>query len=209
MARRGTFTPFLWSVARRRPWKVLYLPPILLAALAYKARLISRKSLKEFMLSRILGGVERGVVARFAQAFVDQCLERELRPGARAAIAHHKEAGDLLVLATASFDIYVEDLAKQLGFDSFVCTRAEFDPEGRLSGKILGENCYGEAKLRAIEQSLPNLAEKYHVIAYSDHHIDMPLLLWADRGVAVNPSLRLRKLAVSRGLSTIDWDLDA
>ena len=189
--------------------KFLYLPPILLAALAYKAGLITRKSLKEFMLSRILGGVERGEVARFAQAFVNLCLERELRPGARAAIARHKEAGDFLVLATASFDIYVEDLAKQLGFDTFVCTRAEFDPEGRLSGKVLGENCYGEAKLRAIEQHLPRLAKKYHVIAYSDHHIDMPLLLWADRGVAVNPSPRLRKLAASRGLSTIDWDLDA
>ena len=42
------------------------------------------------------------------------------------------------------------------------------------------------------------------MVAYSDSHVDLPLLRWAHKGVAVNPSRRLRRCARSEGLEIVD-----
>lgn len=206
ITRRGTFTPFLLFVARRKPWKYLTAGPILLAALGYGLGLISRGRLKEIMLTAVLGGASRGEVTAYAEAFVDRCLDGGLRPGARCAVAAHKAKGDFLILATASFDFYVEPLGQQLGFDSVVATRSIWDGGGHLVGRIDGGNCYGAEKLRRLVHEWPEIRAGYRVIAYSDSHADMPLLRWADVGVAVNPNSELRRRARSGGLEIVDWN---
>jgi HAD superfamily hydrolase (TIGR01490 family) len=206
VTKRATYIPFLLSVARRRPVKLLYAGAIVLAGLAYKLGLISRGRVKEFMLRTIVGKATRAEVADLAESFVAACLGHGLRPGARRALAEHRARGDNLILATASFDFYVERLGRQLGFDAVIATRAAWDQSGRLLGRIDGENCYGAEKLRRLEEALPELRGRYRVIAYSDSHADLPLLLWAERGVAVNPSRRLRRHARSGGLDIVDWN---
>ena len=124
ITRYGTYVPFLWSAAQRQPLRFLYVGPILLAAAAYKLGLITRKRLKEFMLSAVLGGASRSEVEARAAAFVDRCAARGIRPGARRAIREHKEKGDHLVLATASLDLYVNRFGAYFGFDAVVATKA-------------------------------------------------------------------------------------
>lgn len=201
----STFIPFLWFVAQRRPHRLLLLPAILLTAVLYCLGLVSRGGIKILMLTCILGGVSRATVERHAVAFVARCVKGGLRPGARQAIAKASAEGRTLVLATASFDFYVEPLARQLGFHKIVATRAAWSTTGRLTGRIDGENCYGAEKLRRLEQALPELKRSHRVTAYSDSHADLPLLSWADHGVAVNPSRRLRQEAQAAGLETVDW----
>lgn len=202
----GTFTPFLLFAARRRPLKYLLAGPLLLAALGHKLGLISRGRLKELMLTSVLGGATRDEVAALAEAFIEQRANRGLRPGALRAIAEHKAKGCYLVLATASFDFYVERLGHQLGFDRVVATRSLWDQGGRLVGRIDGENCYGAEKLRRLEQALPEMSARYRVVAYSDSHADEPLLRWADIGIAVNPTRRLRRRAKAGDFELVDWN---
>jgi len=206
ITRRGTYTPFLLSVARKRPAAFLSVPLILAAALAYRLRWISRGRLKEIMLRRTLGAMTRAEVDALAQAFVENEIQTRLRPGARAAIDRHRCAGHRLVLMTASFDFYAEIFGQKLGFDDVVATAADWNNQDRLTGQIAGENCYGPAKFRALGEKLPGLKDSHHLIAYSDHHTDADLLTWVDTGTAVNPSRRLRQLAERHGLTIVDWD---
>lgn len=206
ITRQGTFTPFLMTVVRDRPAKALHVVPIAAAAARYRLGLISRKHLKEIMLTRILGGLDRREVASYANAFVAEWCQSGLRPGARRALADHKAAGHLLVLATASMDFYAEAFGQKLGFDAVVATKSVWDRSGRLSGLIEGENCYGDAKLRAIQQALPRLRQEFRLISYSDHHTDAPLLRWTDAAVAIEPTRKLRAIADSEGFETQDWD---
>ena len=164
------------------------------------------------LVSRV-AGYGRDIVATYffgtglyADAFVAACVAGGLRPGALRAIAGHRAQGHNLILATASFDFYVEPLGRELGFDSVVATRSAWDRSGRLLGRIDGENCYGAEKLRRLEEALPDLRSNYRVVAYSDSHVDLPLLRWAHEGVAVNPSRRLRRRARSGGLDVVDWN---
>ena len=55
------------------------------------------------MLQAILKGASRKQVSSFVIPFVERWVTQCLRQGAVEAIAKHKAAGDLLVLATASF----------------------------------------------------------------------------------------------------------
>lgn len=205
VTRHSTFIPFLWFAACSRPHRLLLVPAILLAALAYRLGLLSRGGIKAFMLTCILGGTPRPAVERLGAAFAARCAGRGLRPGARQAIDRARSRGRTLVLATASFDFYVEPLAKQLGFHRVVATRAAWSGSGRLTGRIEGENCYGAEKLRRLEQAVPELKRDHRVAAYSDSHADWPLLQWADWGIAVNPSRRLRQLAEAAGMEIVDW----
>ncbi len=206
VTRRPTFTAFLFFAARRRPAKLLLAPALAVAGLGYKLGLITRKRLKEIMLSAVLAGRPRARVMELAEAFVAGRLRNGLRPGARRAIATHRAAGDRLVLVTASHDFYAELFGRELGFDRVVATRAAWDSEDRLTGRIDGDNCYGAAKLAMLRDALPDLKNGFTVTVYTDHHTDHQLLDWADTPVAVAPSRRLRALAAARGYEIQDWD---
>ncbi|MSO99298.1 MAG: HAD-IB family hydrolase [Rhodospirillaceae bacterium] len=200
----GTFTPWLMGFVRRQPWRLIALPLVLIAALAYLLKLITRKRLKEVMLRCAVAGQRAELVAEVNAEFVAAWIPRRCRPSALAAIATHKKNGDKVVLATASNDVHVLPIAKALGIEAVVATRTEIDEHGRLTGRILGTNCYGAGKLEMVKAALGPISIPR--VAYSDHHSDWQLLVWAGEGVAVNPNGKLRKLAAAHGMAIRDWN---
>lgn len=205
ITRRGTWTPFLLSVARRRPRKLLAVAPILLAALRYRRGRIGRSAVKEIMLRKVLTGIPRTEIAAEAKTFVDRLVRTGLCPGALQAIERHRRAGHRLVLATAAVDFLAERLAARLGIDMIVCTPSRWDSEDRIGDRFGGENCYGASKLRAVRRALPAPREEWTLIAYSDSVADFPLLRWADMAFVVNPSRRAKALARREGFQVVDW----
>ncbi|MDX2224580.1 MAG: HAD-IB family hydrolase, partial [Rhodospirillaceae bacterium] len=202
----GTFTPFLSRIVKRHPGRLVHVPAIVAAAVAYKLKQLSRKELKEVMLRRIVAGVPAADIADAVAAFVSAWIPGRCRPGALQAIAAHREAGDLVMLATASNDLYVRAIADKLGADQVVATATELAADGTVTGRIPGENCYGEAKLVMVKAAIA--AAGLHdrpTVFYSDHHTDLPCLRWAGVGVAVNPNARLAKAARAEGFRIVDW----
>ena len=202
----GTFTPFLLFCLRERRQLLPGAVGIAAAMIAYVRKEIDRKILKERMLAASIAGVTRSEMARYAEMFVDRLMAGGLRPGARRAIEQHRAAGHTLVMVTASFDFLAERIGRRLGFDGVVSTRSAWDQHARLLPKIDGENCYGPAKLRALE-GITALTQGKTIVAYSDHHTDLPLFDWASAGVAVNPTKKLRRLAKARGIRIENWNV--
>jgi len=206
VTRAGTYTPFLLYCAGGGvavAWTVLR---GLVAALTYKAGLISRSQLKARMLALTIAGAPRVKVQGWAEGFVERWLKTHVRPGALEAIARHRAAGDHLVLATASFDFYAGVFASRLGFDHLIATASVWDAKDCLVAGVAGENCYGADKLAAVQTYVETRASPRRVVAYSDHHTDFDLLRWADDGVAVNPNGKLRARANTAGLAVVDWN---
>ena len=200
---QGTFTPWLFGFVRRQPWRVMALPVILIAVLAYILNLHTRKQLKQVMLWCVVAGQSAELVAEVNAAFIALWVPRRCRPGALAAIAQHQRQGDMVVLATASNDIYAVPIARALGIEKVLATRVEIGNDGRLTGRILGSNCYGPDKLEMVQAALGPIEGK--AIVYSDHHSDLPLMVWAGEGVAVNPNGKLRQCASAQGMRICDW----
>jgi HAD superfamily hydrolase (TIGR01490 family) len=202
----GTFTPFLARIVRRHPGRLIHLPAIAAAAIGYKLKQLTRKELKEAMLRRIVAGVPAADITDAVTEFVAAWIPSRCRPGALQAIADHRAAGDAIMLATASTDLYVRAIAAKLGADHVVATATELAPDGTVTGRIPGENCYGEAKLAMVKAAVAAAGlQDRPTVFYSDHHTDLPVMRWATEGVAVNPNAKLAKAARAEGFRIVDW----
>jgi HAD superfamily hydrolase (TIGR01490 family) len=208
VTRSATYTPFLLHCAiRRAPWRLLLLPLVVLSMLAYVAKLIDRGRLKEINHRLLLGHKRHpNELKPLVDSFAEAVLERNVRPGARDSIGRDKAEGRRVVMATASYRFYAREIAERLGFDDCIGTNSILGLDERVHAKIDGENCYGPAKLRMIEDWLATSGlNRGHVRFYSDHASDAPVFEWSDEAVAVNPHDRLARLAKERGWRQEDW----
>jgi HAD superfamily hydrolase (TIGR01490 family) len=210
VTRRATYTPFLLHCALyRAPWRLIFVPLVILSMLAYVARLIDRATLKEINHRLLLGGrIHPRELQPLVESFADKQVATNVRPGARQAIARDRAEGRRLVLATASYRLYADAIAERLGFDNVIGTGSVIGLDERVHAKIAGENAYGEAKMRMIAGWVEKSGLKGvhgHVRFYSDHVSDAPAFEWSDEPVAVNPHGKLRCLAEQRGWAVEDW----
>jgi HAD superfamily hydrolase (TIGR01490 family) len=210
ITRDATWTRFLIAAARRRaPWRLALYPVAGLAGLGYLLKLTDRAGLKRFTHRLMLGeALTPAAMEDLAEAFADAELAHGVLHGACERIAADRSAGYSLVMATASHGYYAAAIARRLGMDAVVATRAKRDGQGRILSSLEGDNCYGPVKLRMI---LDWMAENgiaradAHIRAYSDHVSDAPLLDWADESFAVNAHGPLRALARQKGWAELDW----
>jgi len=207
---RGTYTPFLFHMLfARAPWRLVFMPLLPFGFIGYGLKLISRKSLKTYNQRLLLGS--RPSLAKLQphiERYADIVMQTNSYAKAIAQIEIDRAEGRRIILATASYELYVDAIARRLGIDDMIATRLEIDEKGRVLPKIIGENCYDEAKLDRIKAFLDEQGlkrEQLHIRAYSDHVSDAPMLEFADEVIATTPSLPLRHLAKKRGWKIVDW----
>jgi HAD superfamily hydrolase (TIGR01490 family) len=206
ITRSGTFNGFLRAHVAARPAQWWRLVPALATALRYAGGGIDRKSAKERLLRLFFGGTRRSDLEGEAALFAERVMTRDLRQGAAHAIEEHRRAGHVVLMATACMDFLAFPIARRLGISAVVATRLERGDGQVVSGDIEGDDCYGQSKLLRVAEALPKPREECFVVAYSDHRSDVPLLRWADVGVAVNPVTAFKREANDLGLRIADWD---
>jgi len=111
----------------------------------------------------------------------------------------HRDEGALIVIVSASPEHILEPVTAYIKPDFLVCTVLEKDLMKRFTGKPLGHICIGEEKAERVQE----LAIKFNLdlsssYAYSDHHADLPFLEAVGRPAAVNPTVKLEKIARER-----------
>lgn len=93
-------------------------------------------------------------------------------------IEWHKQQGDVVVIVSASLDVYLKPWCKDRGVD-LICTELE-ERNGVLTGRYVHGDCSGAEKTRRILNQYP--ADRYSVIyAYGDTSEDREMLGMADK----------------------------
>ncbi|MEO5640517.1 MAG: HAD-IB family hydrolase [Sphingomicrobium sp.] len=208
ITRRATYTPFLIHCAMARaPWRLALAPAVAGSMAAFAGGIIGRGRLKEVNHQLLLGYARSDDEMKpLVEEFAERTVRENLHPGAIRAIARDRAEGRRLVMATASYALYVEAIAERLGFDDVIATRSARGSDGRLLARIQGDNCYGAAKLAMIREWMAEeQVKRGHVRFYSDHHSDALAFEWADEPVAVNATRKLTKLARQRGWRIENW----
>ena len=208
LTRHDTYIAFLLSVLRARPSRLIRCGELGFGFAVHKLGLRDNTWLKIQFLRTICGGCDRRFIEKLAARFAEEVVPHKIRPGALRSIRLHQSRGDQIVLATASPDIYVEAIAQRLGIAAgdVLATRVEWRDD-RLTGRLNSPNLYGQAKADAVAAWMRHAGRDALDIAYSDHHSDLPLLRSAVRGVAVNPTVRLRSAASNYRLEVVQWNL--
>jgi HAD superfamily hydrolase (TIGR01490 family) len=205
LTKSDTYLAFLIGFVRKHPRYLAKTMGLPIDVLYFQLGLRDNAWLKEKFLTAVLGGVDRHKIECWSEEFVGRLARREFRTDALAQLDFHLQARHRVILASASFDFYVADIAKLLRIPEVLCTRAEWTADGYLSGRIAGKNCYAGEKLTRLKAMLEPDRHQYHIVAYTDHHSDLPLLRFADEGVAVRPTHRLQHLCRLHGFRTVHW----
>jgi len=204
ITRFDTLGPFLLACLARRPWRLAGLLLVVPAAARYCLDR-DRGALKGALLHATLGGLPRAWLGARSATFVQWLLKSALYEEALAAIDTHRRRADRLVLMSASADLYVPQIAQALGFELVQCSRVRWLDDGRLDGRLQGENCRGLEKQRRL-QELIERERPARVYAYGNSAADVPHLLLAQEAYLVNGP---RRLPIPAALHRVNWSRSA
>jgi phosphatidylglycerophosphatase C len=200
---KDSLLPFLSGFMWKHPLRLLRLWQLPAAFWNYFLER-DRGALKSRIIRMAMGGMPRNTIDTWAELYVGS-LERRgrLRPIALKVIATHRQAGDKLVLLSASPDIYVPKIGALLGFDQTFCTELKWDGE-RLDGHLRTPNRRGAEKTRCLNQ-IRKLYKDHPVIAYGNAASDIDHLRKADSALLVNGDAAAKKAASAAEIPTSEW----
>jgi HAD superfamily hydrolase (TIGR01490 family) len=151
----------------------------------------------------ILGRTDMAQLEQWHRDFMRDCIEPIMLPKALELIARHREAGDKLVVITATNRFVTAPIVARLGIDTLLATECEM-ADGRYTGRTTDVPCFREGKVTRLDRWLQEndftLDDSYF---YSDSLNDLPLLEKVAHPVAVDPDAKLRAEAQNRGWPVI------
>lgn len=175
---RDSFLPFLfYSIGF---WKtVYYLMTLILDFVKFLTGNLSRQAMKERIIHRFIGGWSFTEVEALAQRYADQKLDRYIKSKAWKRLAWHQSQGHRCLLVSAALDFYLKPWAMRHGFESVLASRLELTQTGKITGRLLGDNCWGLEKKRRLLAYLDS-EKNYRLYVYGDSRGDQEILALAD-----------------------------
>lgn len=168
----------------------------------YEAGTLDPVEYLEFALGT-LAQFPRRQLDEWHRQFMDEVIRPGIRPAAKDLVKHHQDAGDQVIIITATNKFVTEPIAKVFGIDTLIAAEPETTADGEITGKLLGIPTSGPGKvihtnewLSAQGKSLGSFERSYF---YSDSQNDIPLLSAVTHPVATNPNALLKAHAQAQG----------
>ncbi|MDZ7621327.1 MAG: HAD family hydrolase [Candidatus Competibacteraceae bacterium] len=165
---------------------------------AYRAGTLDIQEFLTFMLRPLAEHPLENLLAWRAR-FIEDKIRPILLPKALELLARHRNAGDTLLIITATNRFITAPIAELLDVPHLLATEVEF-ADGRYTGRSFGIPCFQHGKVERLSEWL---AETGHDLDrswfYSDSHNDLPLLGRVRYPVAVDPDAVLAQHAQERG----------
>ena len=139
--------------------------------------------------------------------FMQEVIAPAIRPQALALLRRHQEAGDQVLIITATNEFVTRPIAQALGVPELLALELQRGPDGWYTGEIAGEATMREGKVRRMARWLAERGLAWDAVEstfYSDSTNDLPLLETVNHPVATNPDARLRAIAQERGWPILD-----
>lgn len=142
-------------------------------------------------------------LAAWHDQFMDEVIRPAMRKEARALVAEHQEAGDLVCIITATNRFVTGPIAKAFGIGHLIAAEPEILADGTVTGKLVGTPPFGAGKVTNTHAWLASLGKTLDGFArstfYSDSQNDIPLLSAVTHPVATNPNAALATHALAHG----------
>lgn len=152
----------------------LMLPKLLMM----KLHLRDNGQTKEELFARHFKGMTIEAFDEVCQRFAAH-RQALLRPKGVATMRRAMEQGARVLVVSASVDNWVAPFFPDVDVQG---TQAEVT-DGRLTGRFLTRNCYGQEKVNRLKQAVPELKnnrQQYYIVAFGDSRGDKEMLEFAD-----------------------------
>ena len=170
-------------------------------ALDYAAGSVGTKAFCEFYVSTLMARTRREWEPLRSE-FLAQIVAPRIGAAARELVQRHGDAGDLVLLTTATNRFITELTAIHLDIEHLIATECELDDAGNFSGRTRGTLNMREGKVERLHAWLQSRGIAWaacDATFYSDSMNDLPLLCAVQRPVATNPDGKLAAEAAQRG----------
>lgn len=154
--------------------------------------------------------VRRRGAAQAAEAharFMREVVRPAIRPEALALVRSHQQAGDAVVIVTATNEFVTRPIADAFGVPELIAVALERGADGWITGNIEGVPSAREGKVTRVAQWLAERGLDWGDVEstfYTDSINDLTLMEKVDHPVATNPDERLRAIAAGRGWRILD-----
>lgn len=157
-----------------------------------------------FSLSPLVGRTAEEV-ASVVEPFVEDVIEPIIHSDAMRCLAGHRQAGDRLLIISASAHFLVSAIGERLGVEEVMAIDLA-EEHGHYSGKTRGVLTYRDGKVTRLNAWLAEHGERLDgAYFYSDSRNDLPLLGMVDNPRVVNPDPVLRAHAEQAGWPILAW----
>ena len=146
------------------------LPKIIL----YKIGLISNHKAKEDFLTHFFAGMEYDKFAELCKNYSLTVIDRIIKKEAAEKIKYYQSLNYQMIIITASVLEWVRPWAAKVGFDKVLASKIEVK-NGKITGKIIGKNCYGIEKVNRFILEYQSF-ENYNTICFGDSKGDLEIL---------------------------------
>ncbi len=152
---------------------------------------------------------EQGAIKSIAAhaRFMREIVQKAISHQALALVDRHQQAGDEVVIVTATNEFVTRPIAGALGVKELIAVELERDAGGNVTGEIRGTPSAREGKVIRVEQWLAARKLGWDDVEstfYTDSMNDLALLEKVTHPVATNPDARLRALATEREWRILD-----
>jgi HAD superfamily hydrolase (TIGR01490 family) len=131
--------------------------------------------------------------------FMQEKIDPIILPKARELVESHRDAGDELLIVTATNAFVTAPIAERLGIRNLIAT-IPAQQSGRFTGEVAGTPSFQEGKVERLLDWVEGAgADLGGSTFYSDSRNDIPLLERVDQPVAVDPDEHLLRHAGAKG----------
>ncbi|MBK7547963.1 MAG: HAD family hydrolase [Rhodoferax sp.] len=143
--------------------------------------------------------------------FMRSVIQPAIKPEALALVRQHQDAGDAVVIVTATNEFVTRPIADAFGVPELIAVELVRDStpggDGWITGEIKGTPSFRAGKVDRVEQWLAARQLGWadaDITFYTDSINDLPLMEKVNHPVATNADERLRAIATQRGWRILD-----
>lgn len=137
---------------------------------------------KQKVFSYFYNGMQHDKFVSYGEKFAEY-VENIRKESTITRLNELKREGTYIYVISASIDEWVRPFCNRLGVKDVLGTKVEVI-NGKLTGKFLTKNCYGQEKVNRLLEVEPNRKE-YYLYAFGDSRGDEEILEFADEGFKI------------------------
>lgn len=142
-------------------------------------------------------------LCQWREEYIELHIKPIIKPKTFDLINKHRDAGDHLVIVTATNSFITEPTKAIFGIDDLIATEPEMK-NGNFTGKVHGTPSFGPGKVTRLQEWLKNSSHSLEgSYFYSDSRNDIPLLELVSHPIAVDADEKLNEHATKKNWQQI------
>ncbi len=147
------------------------------------AKITLDQNRSKYLILRLAAGAEKQSIDAFSVVYAEDLKRSYIIPQINEALNKHIREKDYVCIVSAGYECYISSFFS--GRVTVLANKLKYKND-IFTGKIIGDDCYGEKKVEIVDKHIGNIKYRSNLTCYSDSPSDIPLLNYSNQRVVVS-----------------------